>query len=137
MPQAMVRVPGTRPIQVTSVHPQPPADEEDTAAWKQGLQNLPSTGGATIHLLVGDFNSTLDFSELRDVIARGYADAADQTGAGLIPTWHAGHVWPPWPVTIDHVLVDRRVAVDDVSVHDLPGSDHRAVFARLTLPAAP
>jgi endonuclease/exonuclease/phosphatase family metal-dependent hydrolase len=38
------------------------------------------------------------------------------------------------PLTIDHVLVDRRAAVHRVTVHDLPGSDHRAVFADLRLP---
>jgi endonuclease/exonuclease/phosphatase (EEP) superfamily protein YafD len=38
------------------------------------------------------------------------------------------------PVTIDHVLVDRRVGVRDVSVLRLPGSDHRPVYAELALP---
>jgi endonuclease/exonuclease/phosphatase family metal-dependent hydrolase len=37
-------------------------------------------------------------------------------------------------VTIDHVLVDRRIRVDAASVHDQPRSDHRAVLAVLTLP---
>jgi endonuclease/exonuclease/phosphatase family metal-dependent hydrolase len=39
-------------------------------------------------------------------------------------------------VTIDHVLVDRRIGVRDVQVHGLPRSDHRAVLASLTVPAA-
>jgi endonuclease/exonuclease/phosphatase family metal-dependent hydrolase len=37
-------------------------------------------------------------------------------------------------VTIDHVVVDSRVSVTGYEVFDLPGSDHRAVFAQLTLP---
>jgi endonuclease/exonuclease/phosphatase family metal-dependent hydrolase len=39
-------------------------------------------------------------------------------------------------VVIDHVLVDRRIGVRGVSVHAVAGSDHRAVVAELSLPAA-
>jgi hypothetical protein len=37
---------------------------------------------------------------------------------------------------IDHVLADKRVGVRTVSVHTIPGTDHRAVFAELVLPVA-
>jgi endonuclease/exonuclease/phosphatase (EEP) superfamily protein YafD len=60
-------------------------------------------------------------------------DAADAAGEGLSPTWPAGQVFPP-PVTIDHVLADERIEVGDVSIRDLPGSDHRAVLAQLFVP---
>jgi len=39
-------------------------------------------------------------------------------------------------VTIDHVLAPEIVGVGDVVVHDLEGSDHRAVLAELALPPA-
>jgi len=48
--------------------------------------------------------------------------------------------WGPLPggrvavLTLDHVLADPRCAVLASSVHALPGTDHRAVFARLRLP---
>ena len=45
----------------------------------------------------------------------------------------AVHPFPPL-ITIDHVAVDRRVSVNAVSVHTVPGTDHRAVFADLRLP---
>jgi endonuclease/exonuclease/phosphatase family metal-dependent hydrolase len=32
------------------------------------------------------------------------------------------------------VLVDRRAAVRDFAALDLPGSDHKAVFAEIRLP---
>ena len=67
------------------------------------------------------------------LLDRGYKDAAAQVGAGLIPTWPANKRIPPI-ITIDHVLVDHRVGVKAVSVHDVPGTDHRAVFAELTVP---
>jgi hypothetical protein len=34
------------------------------------------------------------------------------------------------------VLVSRGCAVLDTAVHDVPGSDHRAVYAEIRLPAA-
>jgi endonuclease/exonuclease/phosphatase (EEP) superfamily protein YafD len=83
-------------------------------------------------VLAGDFNATLDHATLRRLIGRGYADAADRAGRGLVPTWGLGQSRPP--LTIDHVLLDRRCAVQSVQIHDLPGSDHRALFARLRLP---
>jgi endonuclease/exonuclease/phosphatase (EEP) superfamily protein YafD len=39
------------------------------------------------------------------------------------------------PITIDHVLVDRRIRVEAVRVAAIPGSDHRAVIVTLRLPA--
>lgn len=70
---------------------------------------------------------------MRRFLSRGYADSADRAGQGLIPTWPANKRIPPL-ITIDHVVVDRRVNVNAVSVHTVPGTDHRAVFADLRLP---
>jgi hypothetical protein len=39
--------------------------------------------------LAGDFNATLDQSEFRDVLGRGYYDAAERMGDRLNPTWPA------------------------------------------------
>ena len=83
-------------------------------------------------LLAGDFNATLDHAPLRDVLRLGYADAAREVGKALLPTW--GQVGKPAVITIDHVLVDRRCAVLAGSVHAVPGTDHRAVFAEIRLP---
>lgn len=122
-------------LEVTSVHTQPPTRGETTALWKQDLDSLPPAGPGEYRLLLGDFNATLDHAELRSVIDGGYNDAADAAGAGLAFTWPSGRILPP-PVTIDHVLADERLGVGDVSVHEISGSDHRAVFAELYLPSA-
>ena len=37
-------------------------------------------------------------------------------------------------LTLDHVLADRSCAVLAYSVHVVPGSDHRAVYAEIQLP---
>jgi len=132
MAAATVDVRGAAPVRFVSVHVRAPLHPADVAGWRADLQALPGAPErGPVQLLAGDFNSTLDHHELRELIGRGYRDAAEAAGAGLTPTWH-GHRAPP--VTIDHVLVPERAGVLGVSVHDLPRSDHRAVLAVLALP---
>jgi hypothetical protein len=132
----MVQPPGAGPLLVESAHPVAPYDVPVLADWRSDLAAEPvPQAGAVPRILIGDFNSTLDHEPLRVLIARGYRDAADADGKGLIGTWgpYTGHPLPP--VTIDHVLVDRRIGVSHVEVHPLVGSDHRAVLADLWVPA--
>jgi len=133
MPRAVLELRGARRVRVVGVHPYPP-ERGQIGNWRAGLQSLPPTGaGGAPWGLAGDFNATLDHAELRDVLDRGYRDAADVTGMGLTPTWPAAGSHLP-PVTIDHVLADRRLSIAEYAVEDMPGSDHRAVFARLSVP---
>ena len=134
-------VPGARPVLVESAHPCAPSDPGSTDQWAREIALQPrATPSGPARILLGDFNSTLDHEGLRRLVGSGYTDAASAVGAGLRPTWSAtdlgrlGHLLPP--VTIDHVLVDRRIGVRTVAVHPLPRSDHRAVYADLVLPPA-
>lgn len=128
----VVTLPGGGRVEVVAVHPPQPS-AENLSRWRTALASLPSASAEIPRILAGDFNATLDHAALREVLARGYADAADRAGAGLVPTWPANARLPQM-ITIDHVLVDARVGVREVSVHTLPGTDHRAVVARLELP---
>ncbi|MGN9846635.1 endonuclease/exonuclease/phosphatase family protein [Nonomuraea sp. H19] len=132
MPAAVVSLPGGKPIEFVDVHPYPPLGP-NVADWNAALEALPSASHDRVRILAGDFNASLDHAAMRRLLARGYKDAADQVGAGLIPTWPANKRVPPI-ITIDHVLVDQRVGVREVSVHTVPGTDHRAVLAELTVP---
>jgi len=134
---AMLYVPGADRVAVQSVHPSPPSPMRVTPQWRQGLiaQPRPNEDGI-LHILLGDFNATLDHAVLRDLLAKGYRDAAEVTGNGLIGTWGPYDGDPIPPVVIDHVLADRRVGVREFSAHAVPGSDHRAIIAELVLPAA-
>ncbi|MEU8102599.1 endonuclease/exonuclease/phosphatase family protein [Nonomuraea muscovyensis] len=135
MPAARVSLPGGAPVEIVDVHPYPPMGP-GVAKWQQALDALPPASRDTVRILAGDFNATLDHTPLRRALSRGYKDAADQVGAGLIPTWPANRRVPPI-ITIDHILVDQRVGVRNVTVHTVPGTDHRAVFAELTCPDVP
>jgi endonuclease/exonuclease/phosphatase (EEP) superfamily protein YafD len=132
MPAAMISLPGGKPVEFVDVHTYPPLGPQVTD-WAKALDAFPAASGDTVRILAGDFNASLDHAPMRRLLGRGYKDAADQVGAGLIPTWPANKRVPPI-ITIDHVLVDERVGVKEVSVHTVPDTDHRAVFVELSVP---
>lgn len=132
MPRAAAQLPDGRRVRVVGIHPYPPG-RGNVDIWSEAMESLPATGAGPPWLLVGDFNATLDVSLMRETIDRGYRDAGEVAGEGLVPTFPQNrHLIPP--VTIDHVLADERLGVVDYEVEELPGSDHRAVWAELALP---
>jgi endonuclease/exonuclease/phosphatase (EEP) superfamily protein YafD len=133
MPAALVAPPGAAPVEIVDVHTYAPIGEL-VDGWESGIEALPPPSSDTVRILAGDFNASLDHAVMRRLLDRGYADAADRVGQGLIATWPSGRRIPPI-ITIDHILVDHRVVVNEVGVHTVPGTDHRAVFAELRLPA--
>nr|WP_165521912.1 endonuclease/exonuclease/phosphatase family protein [Micromonospora zingiberis] len=133
---ATVRVPGAPEVRVESAHPAAPYAVNQVGYWRDDLAaQPPATPDGPLSILAGDFNATLDHGPLRALLRTGYVDAAAAVGAGLAGTWgpYDGDLIPP--VVIDHVLVDRRIAVRDLTVRPLPGSDHRMLLAELRLPA--
>lgn len=116
--------------------PKPLWSRSGVSSWREELRGLSCAlaPGDPPVIIAGDFNSTADHAEFRRLLNRGYADAASQSGMGLVPTW-GSRPGRRALLTIDHVLVDRRCAVLGTSVHPLPGTDHRAVLAELRLPA--
>jgi endonuclease/exonuclease/phosphatase family metal-dependent hydrolase len=132
LPRAIVKVPGAR-VEAVVVHPNPPTDGDSTERWESILADLPQPDtDRPPRILAGDFNATLDHSQFHELLDAGYVDAGAAAGAGLEGTWSSGRTG--LPVTIDHVLVDERIGVGDVEVLELPGSDHNAVVAELTVP---
>jgi len=132
-----VQPPGAVAVTVESAHPLAPYSLEVLDGWRDDLAAEPRTEpGAAPRILLGDFNATLDHKAMRDLVGAGYRDAADAAGQGLVGTWGPYDGDPLPPVTIDHVLADRRLGVGAVSVHDIPDSDHRAIIATLRVPAA-
>ena len=140
-PTARLELPGGQRADLICVHPHPPKppwSRRNAARWREELMVLPPPADPAAdppRVLAGDFNATADHAHFRDLLRLGHVDAASQVGKGLVPTWAP---WGPWGgpglLTIDHVLVDPRCAVLAASVHRLPGSDHRAVYAEFRLP---
>jgi endonuclease/exonuclease/phosphatase (EEP) superfamily protein YafD len=86
-------------------------------------------------ILAGDYNATLDHAQFRRLLRMGHLDAASQAGYGLVPTWGPDPRGRPALFTFDHVLIDPRCAVLATSAHPVAGSDHRALYVELRLPA--
>ena len=132
--EAVLAPRGGAALRLVAVHPLPPVSRANTRAWSDALRSLPGPRAGTVpRILLGDFNATLDHHELRRVIDRGYVDAADGTGQGLRPTWPTTGGRPP--ITIDHVLLPSPIRIRRMSLHDVPGSDHRALIAELVVAA--
>jgi endonuclease/exonuclease/phosphatase family metal-dependent hydrolase len=132
MPRATIVLRDGRRLRIVAVHPQPPNMSVDR--WREALESLPAPEAGVPWVLIGDFNATFDQAEFRDLLDGGYRDAGDATGKGLEPTWPGPDEFPWGLITIDHVLADRRLGIAEYGVDDLPGSDHRAIHARLVLP---
>ncbi|MGY1839347.1 MULTISPECIES: endonuclease/exonuclease/phosphatase family protein [unclassified Modestobacter] len=135
-PTALLAVPGAPDVELTAVHTDPPASSPaQVASWLADLRLLPDPTSEVLRVLAGDFNATPDHAAFRRLLRRGWVDAAAATGQAWRATW-----WPmrlPHPrLTLDHVLVDPRIAVEALRVVHVPGTDHRALVADLRLPAA-
>ncbi len=136
-PTARLELPAGQRVELVCVHASPPvplSSRRRVARWREELAVLPPPADPP-RVLAGDFNATVDHAQFRRLLRLGHVDAACQTGNGLLPTW--GPAGRPAILTIDHVLVDSRCAVLATSVHWLPGTDHRAVFAKFRLPCGP
>ncbi|MCA9569498.1 MAG: endonuclease/exonuclease/phosphatase family protein, partial [Myxococcales bacterium] len=119
------------PLRLGVLHAPPPlspglvSERADVLAGVAG--GLRAHGGPSV--LLGDLNLTPWSPHLRHlrVVARLEDGAA---GFGPAPTWPA--FAGPLGIPIDHVLVSPEVAVLGYTTATAPGSDHRAVLARLS-----
>lgn len=133
---ARVRIPDTgTETTVVTTHLSAPWPEpiegwrNDIAHLKATLQRLAAAPGAVI--VAGDLNSTADMREFRSLISDGYRDAAEQAGAGLVPTHPADIGIPPvWAV--DHILTRDCTAIS-VRTLGINDTDHRALLASVVL----
>jgi endonuclease/exonuclease/phosphatase (EEP) superfamily protein YafD len=102
--------------------------------WNSDLALLSRwCAGSTPAVVAGDFNATLDHSALRAGTA-GCGDAAAQRGAGLVPTWGPSPRFRILGPQIDHVFATGGITAETFDVHDVAGSDHRAIVTTLRLP---
>ncbi|GAA5058249.1 endonuclease/exonuclease/phosphatase family protein [Nocardia callitridis] len=128
---AVVEHPEGGPITVFGMHPVPP-----TAAfpnWRAEMGRVREILDAQRGPVVvgADFNATRDHAEFRALLEGRFTSAAEQIGAGMVPTYPSDRRWGPL-IGIDHVLL-ADVTAEDVRTLSIPGSDHRALLARVRL----
>src|SRR4051794_8191519 len=131
---ATVVLPG-RPFTVVAGHikapyPYPPRHWVHEMVKLKALLAEIGAGHQTV-AVGGDFNGTPDNAQFRQLLSNGYADAAQEVGAGYVPTYPADEWYPPM-LAIDHVLT-ANIAPVAVSSVSLPGSDHRGLIAIVAL----
>lgn len=112
-----------------AMHPIPPSPMDGTrgadifAATRHFMNSRPGPAVAA-----GDFNATRDNVPIRNLQSDGWVDAI-----GVWPM--AIRTWPndlrPLPplIAIDHVLTRQAPVSSQVTVIDIPGTDHRALVA--------
>ena len=107
--------------------------------WRRDLDRLPVTllevaeqtdGGSVI--VAGDLNSTTDMRPFRALLRNGYRDAAQQSGAGIEPTFPGNWPLPPF-IVIDDILT-RSCTATSLRTIKIPGSDHRGLAATVMIP---
>jgi endonuclease/exonuclease/phosphatase (EEP) superfamily protein YafD len=107
--------------------------------WRRDLDHLPvtllelaqQTGGGSV-IVAGDLNSTTDMRPFRGLLRNGYRDAAEQSGAGIEPTFPASWRPPPF-IAIDHILT-RSCTATSLRTIKIPGSDHQGLAATVMIP---
>jgi len=142
---ARIHVPGVLidPL-IASVHVfSPVASQRNTVdGWeasiadaKAVLDEFGTVAGEAAVIVAGDFNTTSDTQQYRNLLTNGYRDAADQAGAGFVPTFPSDS-WLPPALEIDHVLT-RGATSTSMRAVTVAGSDHRALQVTVRVPAIP
>ncbi|MFJ4025785.1 endonuclease/exonuclease/phosphatase family protein [Paenarthrobacter sp. NPDC089989] len=126
-------------LTLTNVHTLPPVDER-IGQWRSDLLKVSRQAGSQGNqVLMGDYNATYDHAEFRALLEEGrdgnkLVDVGTATWGRLSPTWPMEG--PPLPgVVIDHVVTSPRIGSSAYSVHTVPGTDHAALIAQLSIPA--
>lgn len=139
---AFVVAPSGAAVQASAHIISPVSDRQNTVEdWRNGmagakaqLDNFAAAGPGAV-IVGGDYNSTPDMRQFRDLLTDGYRDAVEQTGSGFAPTYPSDTRFPP-VITIDHVLT-RNAAASSVMTIEMPGSDHRSLLVTIEVPLEP
>ena len=120
-------------VVLRAVHSLPPSPSGATD-WRSALADLTAwreqqPAGQPL-VMAGDFNSSQSHPGFRQ-LAETMTDAHRAAGLGWVRTWPQGRRLTPPFIQLDHVLVRGLGVVDAGAVH-LPGTDHAAVWARLS-----
>lgn len=117
---------------VAAVHAVAPARPRYTPSWWQAFDAVHELAGQAggPFVAAGDWNATMGHGPLRELVAAGRVrDAHVDAGRPYARTWPS--TLPT--ALLDRVLVSPRIAVRSIREHRLPGTDHHAVAADLTV----
>lgn len=130
MPAGTVQIGGLA-VRVVSVHPNSPVRGAQDL-WDEGLDVIGQLSGYNhSYLIMGDFNSTWDHAQFRDLLGVDFVDAGAEAGEGFHMTYPSGKL--PSLVEIDHIVYWRGsgVQVSNLETAVVSGTDHRALLGVL------
>ena len=129
-------------VKFASAHPKSPM--RGCAAWSNGIRALATIDSAdestsktcdlaTLTIVTGDLNSTIDHPSFRSLLKYGFTDVALSLGKRL-RTWPT---WLQWPnLTLDHVLFCAKNCKSSALWQKnvvVNGTDHLAYIAAIDL----
>jgi endonuclease/exonuclease/phosphatase (EEP) superfamily protein YafD len=124
------------PVTIAGVHPVSPI--ADRILWIREFTHLTrvfrslATQGAL--LISGDFNSNHGHRPYDQLLQGGLHDTATTTSwAWDNSSWPANGPTPFPVLRIDHVLYNDAVTANSMHTVHVPGSDHEAIVAKLTI----
>jgi endonuclease/exonuclease/phosphatase (EEP) superfamily protein YafD len=125
-------------VELANVHARAPVGV-GLPKWRSDLAALGRLASRPGHVvLAGDFNASYDHAEFREVLQGGgrkLVDVGMAQGSRLVPTWPMEDMFLPG-ITIDHLVASPSVRSADYTVHRVSGTDHAAIMATLSVPAA-
>lgn len=98
----------------------------------EALRRITTSARGGTAIVAGDFNATYDLQSFRRLLGDDIRDAAEQSGAGLTPTFPADSAVPPL-LGIDRIMTLNSSATDVETVR-IPGSDHLGLSATVHIP---
>lgn len=125
----------TTPFTLVAVHPGP-AVITPPDVWTAELATLRDqlaefAAGSAPVVVSGDFNTTYQHKQFRELLAAGYSDAADQLGSGIVPTYPTDKSYPAI-IGIDHVLM-RGVDARSLEKVTIEGADHHGLIVEVSV----
>ena len=85
-------------------------------------------------IVAGDFNSTPDHRQFRDVLAPASRTPPPRSAPGGCRRSPPTAAACPLLITIDHVLANDGIVATEVQRLEIPDTDHAALVVRLAIP---
>ncbi|MDV8068825.1 endonuclease/exonuclease/phosphatase family protein [Rhodococcus sp. IEGM 1366] len=118
---------------IVATHITAPVQDQDSSTWVSDLAEIGNVIQSNPYptIIAGDFNSTLDHKQFRDVLHLETADAARQAGRSYARTFPADWSLPPF-TALDHILVPKPLRATDFRTVRVTGSDHLGIVSTLS-----
>lgn len=105
--------------------------QKSIAAAREVFDDLAGAANRGATIVAGDFNSTPEMSNFRQLLTNGFRTAVNRSGI-FAPTFPDDRWFPPL-LAIDHVLI-KGATSSSFDTFTVPGSDHRALLVTVEIP---